>query len=219
MLMTVIGTLSHEFGHYGVARILGYEARINYQSSRHWKDDVDNYLNDMHQKYHEEIMNGKDFPGKEEYKRVEDQYMKDMFLITAGGPFQTMLTGTIGLLLLMFYRNKIVENDKLSIKGWILVFLSLFWLRQLTNLFMAVVKFLMVGKTSIHGDEKVLAYLSGMNLWTIQIITGITSFGVLLWVLKIIPKPQVLTFLLAGLAGGISGYYLWLIKFGPIIMP
>lgn len=30
ILMTVIGTLSHEYGHYLAAKLMGYDARINY---------------------------------------------------------------------------------------------------------------------------------------------------------------------------------------------
>jgi hypothetical protein len=42
---------------------------------------------------------------------------------------------------------------------------------------------------------------------------------ILVYIIKVIPKPQVLTFLTSGLIGGVAGYYLWLIKFGSIIMP
>lgn len=219
MIMTVIGTLSHELGHYSVSRFLGYEATINYQSSSYRDYEAEDYLNKTYKKYKNEIDHDLDFPEKEKFSGLRDRYFADSRWIIIGGPFQTMLTGTIGLILLLCYKSRIVMENKLTIRGWVFIFLALFWLRQLANLFMAVVGTILKGKPSMRGDEMRLAYAFDLNIWTIQIITGVISICVLLYVIKVIPKSQILTFLLSGLAGGISGYYLWLIKFGPVIMP
>ena len=219
IVMTVIGTLTHEFGHYSVAKCLGYEARINYYSSAYWNNDLDKYLDDTYDKYSNEIKNGLDFPEKEKFQTTINKYHADGFWISLGGPLQTMLTGTIGLLLLLFFRKKYITPDHVKLTGWILIFMSLFWLRQVANLFMAVLFFIVNGQPSLRGDEARLAYRLDINIWTIQVITGLLGAAVLFIILKLLPKNLVLTFILSGLTGGLLGYYLWLIKFGQYILP
>lgn len=217
--MTVIGTLLHELGHYTVARLLGYEAAINYQSSWFWNKETDYFLTEVEKQYSNEIKNDLDFPDKAKYIAVKDKYIADQFRIILGGPLQTILTGTIGLVFLLYFKNKIVKPDKLTVSGWSFVFLTLFWLRQSANLFMAVLYLIKNRKPSLSGDEMRLALHLDINVWTIQLVTGIISLFVLFYVFKLIPKNQKFTFLLSGLVGGITGYYLWLIKFGQLIMP
>ncbi len=219
MLMTVVGTLSHEFGHYTVSKCLGYEASINYQSSSHWDTTFNEYLKDTYTKYSHEIKNKLDFPGKEKYQTIIKKHQDDNFWIVLGGPFQTMLTGSIGFILLLLYSHKCISINRVNLKGWSLIFLSLFWLRQVANLFMALMAYILKGKPSLKGDEMRLANHLDINIWSIQILSGIAGAGVLIFVLRVLPKSVVLTFLFSGLVGGILGYYLWLIKFGQYIMP
>jgi hypothetical protein len=219
IIMTVIGTVTHELGHYSVSKLLGYEARINYQSAIHWDDELNEYYKSVYSKYSNEIKNNLDFPDKENFLRRIDKYQRDNFWIILGGPFQTMLTGTIGFLLLLCYRQKFFESNKITLIGWTLVFITLFWLRQVANLFMALLEYVIKGQTSIRGDEMRLALHLEINLWTIQIITSLIGLTILLIILRLLPKNIILTFLVSGLTGGVLGFYLWLIKFGKYIMP
>lgn len=91
---TVIGTLSHEFGHYAVAEYLGYDASINYGSTA---------LN------HTGIIPA-----------------GDRFLITLGGPAETILTGTVGVILLLLYRKSYRRASQLNFKQWTIVFCGSF---------------------------------------------------------------------------------------------
>jgi hypothetical protein len=79
--------------------------------------------------------------------------------------------------------------------------------------------YILKGQTTQCNDEARLANYLDLNIWTIEIITGIIALGILLIVLTWLPKKMVLTFMLSGIVGGILGYYLWLIKFGKYIMP
>jgi len=219
ILMTVIGTLTHELGHYSVSKYFGYEARINYQSAVHWDNELNEYYKKVYEKYSNEIKNNYDFPDKETFLSRMDKYQNDNFWIILGGPLQTILTGTIGLLLLLTYRNKLVTSSKITLIGWTLIFVSLFWLRQVANLFMALITYITTGQPSARGDEARLALHLEINIWTIQIFTGFCGLIVLLIILRLLPRTIILTFLISGLTGGILGYYLWLIKFGKYIMP
>lgn len=219
ILMTVVGTLTHEFGHYAVSRLLGYKASINYQSTSHWDEDIDKFLSETYKRNEYEIKNDLDFPNKEKFAKFVAKERADGFWITLGGPLQTIITGTIGFFLLVSYRKKFISTTQVHFMGWVLIFMSLFWLRQVANLFMAMMISLIRGKTPMNGDEIRLAHHLGINIWTIQVITGIIGFVVLFFVLRFLPKKLVLTFVVSGLIGGVLGFYLWLIKFGQFIMP
>lgn len=219
ILMTVIGTLSHELGHYSVAKYLGYDARINYNSTMYFNEELLNFLDEIGNKYRYELKNNLDFPEKEKYFNLTNNYRWHHFLFTLGGPVQTILTGTIGLLLLIVYKKKYIITEKVTLFGWVLIFLTLFWLRQSANLISALGNYLIYDNSQISGDEMRLAYFLELNIWTIQIITGIIGFAVLFYVIKILPNNLKLTFIFSGLIGGILGYYLWLIKYGKIILP
>jgi hypothetical protein len=188
---TIIGTISHEFGHYIVAKYFGYEARINYAATFwHPPDPGD------------PIVTG------------------SPVAITLGGPVQTMLTGTIGLCLLFFFRKSFFTVEKLSLKQWIMIFISLFWLRQTANFSSWLGGYLLKGEFSSRPDEiRIANYFdlpSGMVI-TVTAIIGALILAVITF--RFIPVKQRLTFLAAGLSGGIAGYVFWLVLFGKYIMP
>lgn len=219
IIMTVIGTLSHECGHYAVAKYFGYDARIDYQSTHIDRSTKRHYLNLTYQKYIHAYQKNLDFPEKVKYNKIRLEYRRQSIWILLGGPLQTMITGTIGLIFLIIYRKKVFSSNKTSFAGWLLVFCSLFWLRQSANSVLWTLAYLFTGEKSIRGDEMKLARYFNFNIWTIHGITAIIGFIVLFIVIRMLPKNQVLTFLAAGLVGGISGYYLWLIQFGKYILP
>jgi len=191
MASTIIGTISHEAGHYITAKALGYHARINYMST------IDILL-----------INGK----------LTDP--KERMLITLGGPVQTILTGTIGLVLLFFFRRSFQSASKLNLKQWLIIFITLFWLRQTANFVIWVSNYFINGQFLTRGDEVKLARYFGLPEATIVTITALAGAIILFTVIfKFIPIAQRFTFILAGLFGGIAGYLLWFGGLGEMIMP
>jgi hypothetical protein len=84
ILMTVIGTISHEYGHYISAKILGYGARVNY--------------------------------GMTILENNQSISRKESFIITLGGSMQTILTGTLGMILLYIFRKSFnLENHSIKL--------------------------------------------------------------------------------------------------------
>jgi hypothetical protein len=190
IFMTVIGTVSHEYGHYLSGKTLGFNSRVNYGMT------------------------------KLEKNSNKSMTRKEAFIFTLGGPIQTMLTGTLGLTLLFIYRKSFNTIEKLSLKQWILIFISLFWLRQVSNLFTWILFYFINGKYGIRGDEIKMARYLELPKGSILLTTALIGASVLLIVIfKFIPKNVRLTFIISGLFGGISGYILWLEIFGKIIMP
>ncbi len=217
--MTAIGTVTHELGHYTIAKSIGREVSIHYGSVSLQNDSLYGYFNDTFHKYSYEIKNKIDFPGKEKYFNSIKKFQRENFLITLGGPLQTILTGTIGFFFLLLNRKKYVKVNRITPLGWILIFLSLFWLRQIANICTSVFSYILKGKVPLNGDETKMAIYLKINTWSIEVITGLLAMIVLLIILKIIPKRLLVTFILAGCVGGVLGFYLWLVKFGKYIMP
>lgn len=100
---TVVGTVSHEYGHFIAAKLRGFNSEVHYA-------------------YTSVVYDGD--------LRRADHF--DRFIFTLGGPVQTMLTGTLGLIFLFAFRKN-HDTAVLNLKQWFFVFLSLFWLRQTAN--------------------------------------------------------------------------------------
>jgi hypothetical protein len=190
ILMTVIGTVSHEYGHYLSAKILGLNSRVNYGMT---------------------IIEGN------QNNLISP---KERFIITLGGPLQTILTGTLGVALLYLSRKSFYQIEKLSLLQWCYIFTSLFWLRQVSNMFTWVLFYFINGKFGVRGDEVKMARYLELPKWSFVLTTALIGVFVL-WtvVFKFIPKKIRITFIISGLVGGVSGYILWLELFGKIIMP
>lgn len=220
ILSTIVGTVSHEFGHYTVAKYLGYSSSVSYGYTN-WDDNRTRpFIDSTYSKYNDQIVSNADFPRKKEFQVIQQKQMKDDFWITLGGPIQTMLTGTIGLILLLFQRKKIFDTNRINFYQWFCIFLCLFWLRQFANLVTWTIGYFINGKFSLNGDEIGLALSLKLPKETLALSTAIIGLAVLIFVIfRIIPINKRITFISAGLLGGIFGYAFWLFWVGPILMP
>ncbi len=220
IFFTIIGTLSHEMGHYTIAKLKGFKgSTINYASSNPGTSEEDEILDSIYSIYKTQIDANTPFPAKNLWNTTIQKYSRNHLWITLGGPLQTMLTGTIGFILLLLSGSK-TPADSLSFKQWSFVFLSLFWLRQTTNFVVGLGVLLASGKHATTGDEIRLADQLGIPIYSIQTPTALIGIGILVYIVfKVIPQQQRITFLAAGAFGGVTGYLFWLQSFGKIIMP
>jgi hypothetical protein len=214
MLATVVGTVSHELGHYTAARLLGYEASINYRSTLPDYSPDYNQIMDIRKKYGKEIKEGSDYPDKQLFSALNKKIFKANFWICLAGPLQTALTGTVGLLILLFYRKRFFNQGKVTAAAWCFVFMALFWLREPANFFTALVLELFNRPKAMFGDEFGLTYYLDWPLWSIITPAAIIGAGVLLLVLYVLPKQIRATFMLSGLLGSTLGFWLWFFVVG-----
>jgi hypothetical protein len=220
VLATIVGTLSHELGHWAVAKYFGYDARIAYGYMDSDPKEKDDYVQKTYLEYCEEIRAGDDFPGKEKFYTTWEKLAQNGFYIILGGPAQTMLFGTLGFFLLLGQRKKIRKAKKLGIDQWLLVFLCLFWLREPANFLTGCLGYALKGKHDFYSDEVGLASYLGWPFWSILGIAAVFGIAILAFVVfKIVPPRQRLTFLVAGLLGGVFGYLFWLEWVGPVLLP
>jgi len=219
-LFTIIGTISHEYGHIVVAKYLGYETELHYGSMNYNRSQEEIQFGEIYEKYKFSIQNNEEFPEKARYQKLAKKLYYDNLFIAIGGPFQTILTGTIGLILLLFRRKKILQNGMKFI-DWLYVFLSLFWLREVCNLTMSVYSSIVKGQKSYFGgDEKNIALMLDIPQGSVAIPLAIIGLCIALFVIfRVIPKEQRMSFIIGGVLGGVTGFILWLQILGPIILP
>lgn len=221
ILFTVAGTLSHEAGHYLAGKLQGRDSmRIGYAYTTHGVYTEDNRLTALYREHYEDIVNNRHFAGEQEYNRLDNLVAENNFLFTLGGPLQTMLTGTIGFVIIIACGKRFRNTQKLRPWQWLLVFLSLFWLREITNLVMMLARMAAGYTNKMRGDEFKLAQYLHWHPWSVQVACGIAAIIIAaVVVFRYIPAQQRFTFIAAALSGGICGYILWLEMLGEILMP
>ncbi len=232
MIFTVVGTLTHEYGHILVAKAYGFETQLHYDIATYYpkgyKEDPDYLALDSLLKRYKNVPYDY-FPEsvKDEHQKLSDvlqeRYWNDnqnhLLYITLGGPAQTMIVGSLAFLLLL-KRRKLRISQSLKLFDWLTVFLSLFWLRQVFNLIMSIIGELIVPDGNwFVGDEQIISEELGLWDGTVPIILGaIGSIICFYTVFKVIPKPYRLNFIISGLIGGILGLWLWMGVIGPLVL-
>lgn len=218
MLFTVLGTLTHEYGHYAAANHFGYKTRINYMSTSYVNQpgyDKIIALND------DCIKRKKNDPGascKELDTAIKNSFEHSV-VIRSAGPLQTMLTGTTGLLLLTCFGRSFNRSEKLKVWQWSFILITLFWLRQVFNFILSSWSYFMYDHLG-NSDEIDLALMFNLPPLSVTFCTFLAgSFVFSIVFFRFIPPFQRLTFLCGGLAGGIFGFYLWFEHVGPWILP
>lgn len=207
---TAIGTLCHEYGHVIMAKILGYETTLHYGSMEFDDSKLINTIKTL------ESINKE----SNKVQNLKQIHWLHNILIAAAGPLQTILTGSIGFFLLLSYnRNKTPKPP--TFFEWVLVFSTLFWLRQVFNWINSILTEIITPDGSYFtGDEKKIAELLGIWPGTIATILGLVGSAVCFWVVfKFMPKNRRLVFILSGILGAPLGYILWMKILGPSVLP
>lgn len=220
VLCTIVGTVSHEGGHWVVSKYFGNTPKVHYASTSLGFEAKATEFETFYEKNKSKILSREESPEKEKFREMNKNAGREKFLITLGGPVQTMLTGTIGFLILWFNRKEIYRKYNLTFKIWLSVFLSFFWSRQILNFTGSLDTLFETERRTYRSDEPRLSQYLEFPHWVFGLITCIIGLLLLSWVFfKIIPIRQRLTFLLAGISGSALGWYLWMDKLGPVILP
>lgn len=215
-----IGTITHELGHMSVAWLHGYKAQLHYAYATHEESPIQEELFKLYDDNHDAIRDQLGFPDKEKLIALQDAFNNENFLISAGGPLQTILTGMLGLLILYFRKTRHKTNWSWS--DWLAVFLSLFWLREIFNL---LVSFELGSSTpgmgiSYGGDEYYMALMKQLPPGTFAIPLGVLGALVALYVVFwVVPVKYRLSFVIAGFAGAAIGFAGWMMWLGPMLLP
>ncbi|WP_299684622.1 hypothetical protein [uncultured Dokdonia sp.] len=219
---TIVGTLTHELGHIAFAKAFGYKTHLGYGYMNYYDSPFSIEFDTITARHQEAISSNSDFLEKERREELLQIISKHRMWVIFGGPLQTILTGTIALFLL-YRQQKEIQELGMKWTHWLLVFLSLFWFRETTNLAVGVLQTLSKGSFDPFGgrsDELRLARWLGWWEGSISLPLALLGLAIGMYVIfRILPKSVRLTFLSAGFMGGILGYMIWLVWVGPILMP
>lgn len=218
IIFTPIGTVFHEFGHILVSKSIGYKTTLHF-ASMEWNNDFKDDILKTYFQYQNEIDNNLSFKGEELYNEKIKKLNYDDLLISIGGVLQTILFGTLALIILLKkYKPK---NQNLTFRSWVLVFISLFWLRELFNLIKGFYTGIFNKNSSFFwGDEARISKLLEIHSGTLSLSLGMISIVIIyLIVFKIIPYKLRFTFIISGFIGSFIGIFLWTILIGPKILP
>lgn len=222
ILCTIIGTVSHEFGHAAATSLQGRDWTVHYASMSPGKSTLLDSLKNAYQKDKEKIKSETPSPEKETFfksrERLSKKYKSEDLQMRLGGPLQTMLTGTIGFILLWFAGKKNKLRESLTLKEWCFVLLGFFWSRQPAILLQKI--FYKCTCSNGRGDEEMIAKHLGLNEWSVITVWGIIGAVILLWItFYAVPLKQRFTFITAGLIGSLLGAALWFGILGPALLP
>lgn len=222
VLFTIIGTLTHELGHIAFAKAQGYETSLHYGYMTYKNGTLEEERKALYTRNQNAIDNDLPFPDKERWEAHLKESRKKGSWIIFGGPFQTVLFGTIGFLVLYRRRRRILKVG-MTFSDWLFVFLSLFWLREWYNPMFSMVRAVLKGNLYPFGgssDELDLARSLGWWEGSISLPLAMIAIVIAIYVIfRIIPKTFRFTFILSGLIGGVFGFFFWLEWVGPIVMP
>lgn len=224
ILCTIIGTVTHEMGHQAVAQHYGYKTHLSY-GALSYETPHHNEFRDRYERDKEYIESDEDSPQKADFIAYRAQLGRQMehnaFYITLGGPVQTMLTGTLGFIILLLRRKRIFARGYLLVGEWLAVLLAYFWSRQVFNfVFSAADTCGSSACSAFASDEPRLSLAMGLPAWAFGLATCVVGGAVLLWVtFRAVPAGKRFTFILSGLAGCTLGWYIWMHWLGPQLLP
>ena len=221
-----VGTITHEFGHYFFAKIIGEEPVIKYNMTEIPKysiisEKVSNEVNSKLNCANKKLLENASFEwysiGTLLSKETNKEYMNflnGLKIIAIGGPFVTILLGSFGFLFLLFRcRGKSIVFDYLNI---FLVFTSLFWLREIFG-FIQVVFSMNIHQT--YTDELIIARLYKLPLLSLISFLALIGFFVFSIVIYKIENNLRKVFVTALFLGSFTGYLIWFYILGPSLMP
>lgn len=206
-----IGTIFQQLGNLSIAKFLGYETHLSY-SSLYWENDFQKDVIYRSIKNHYEIKRNLPFVGKNKYEKDIAIINKHDMYIISGGVLQPILLSTLAFLILT-YRKKLSKITFFSFTDWFLVFVTMLLPRQIFNFICNL--FL----TMSYPDELKIAQLLDLHKEMLLLSVGTISLLICLAVIKFIPKTYKKEFVLGAVIGFSVGYFLWMIIFGPIILP
>ena len=204
IMLTIVGVLSHEYAHYIAARLCGFKlAHTSYAYTRLGAANDTMIHHNIDRSF---------------YQSAKEQ--RPYLFTFIAGPLETIAVGTLGFILLVVHRRSYFKSTALNLKQWILIFLSLLWLRPVLFLVGAIHSMSTATALSMGNDEgKVAKYLHINSLWVFFVPGFIGCTIIITVIIKYIPQKERLTFICAGITGAIAGSWIWLDKFGPMIMP
>jgi len=224
IVVFVLLVISHEGGHYIAARAMGYShAHIHYNHTDTGRNPAIAEYKYLLKRNRRAIEQNAPFADEErllqlnaEVHRMADTLKANNYdmgkgsrAIYAAGPFTNLLTATIGIILLLVYRDSFKRAERLAPRQWLVIFTALIWFKPVYELTGAWSLLLISGPPARITDEYKLCANLGLYPWTINMIEAIAGIFFVWFTLKFVPAAQRRPLVAALLSGGLTGYALW----------
>jgi hypothetical protein len=195
-LAAIPGTLEHELGHYIAARAQGFDAEIHYGFTT--------------------VRNYRELIEIAELNGTTIELSKKFNYNTLGGPIMTMLTGTVGILVLLMLRrrNTIDAYNPLHL-FWIIV--ALCWSREIYTASFGLYDHIM--RNTCGSDETWLVAYYHISPWLAFITLFMVSFAICAWVCFGLVQRHRWPLFFYGIAGSLAGAALWFGWLGRVLLP
>lgn len=177
----------------------------------------------IYAKYEKEIERGESFPEKERFAAIEHQADFDEALrsFIADGVF--FLFSITGLIILWIRREKVrLERaaGRLGLYSWLSILIVLYCHWFIMEFVFKVIEAAMGISADFGNWISWPANYLHLNGWFFLSFNCLVSLLVLGYItFRIVPRRQLVPFLLSGLAGGILSRMVWYSWLGPILMP
>ena len=221
IVFSICSILIQLFAFYPAASFFSYESSISYnQTGICKKCEKDTIVERMNEHTFYENGMSEDFIQKNKLKESVTQHKVEQTLIRSVSPTIFILLGTLGFVyLLKKNKQKFVPID-FSLKKWIAIFLSLFWLRELFLLLIYLFSLIMKKEDLLIINEINIAETIAVSPLLILLPLGLIAIFISYTVVFIfIPKAQRSVFIFAQLLGCITGVLLWFRIIGPFLLP
>lgn len=226
-----IESFTHECGHYIAARVVGHrQPVIHYKSTDTGRNALQEEFRWFGKTYKDKIARRERLPNHERYAEVctqlEDaweqmkaqKFTREHAIIAMAGPLETVLTGMVGLLIMLYKRKKFEQAERLKVWQWIVVFAALFWLVPAVGLFAGIAFMVVPGLSDTSSDIYRMCLHFGINNSVVYLAMGALGVMAVVATFKLVPRKQRLTLGMALIVGGTTGYFLWNIV-GPVVLP
>lgn len=177
----------------------------------------------IYAEYEKEIEKGEPFPEKERLTAIERQTNFDEALrsFIADGIF--VLLSITGLIILWIKRKKIREErmkGRLSLPSWLFILTALYCHWFIIEFVFEVIVAMMEISPDFGSWISWMSASLHLNGWFFLSFNCLISLLLLGYItFRIIPRRQLIPFLVSGLAGGILSRMIWYSWLGPMLMP
>jgi hypothetical protein len=136
------------------------------------------------------------------------------FIFTLGGPLQTIVTGALGFIGLMWTARK-ETIDAYRTKHLLWIVLTFFWSREVLRALLCMLPY----ETGWPADESKLLNALNVPLHIGYIALLIVFGALLLYVTLSVVKEHRKELVIYGVAGSIIGWVAWMYWLGPLLLP
>ncbi|EIJ39683.1 LOW QUALITY PROTEIN: Peptidase family M50 [Galbibacter orientalis DSM 19592] len=207
----IIGVMTHEYGHYVMAKFLGYNPKFHFSYVSYDTTEFHKEFENIYEQYKDEIIEGADFPLKERRIELMRKLNKERFLIVSSGVFTTAMIGTLGFLVVLFFKSKPYTVIFFLFKPFLAK-------NAFFNLCLSIMLYgLGVTNFIYGGDELKLSISSEVSLGVFPIVLGVLG-GIIscMSFLIFIKKSNRVLFIASGVLGGGIGAIVWFLLFGNV---